>query len=121
MAFIGKVQPYAIITLDLSTAHNLTPVGSITTNTGQALTAWIANQLLVNTVTTGAAFSIGVQDGTVAGGMMTGAAGLKLIGIPFNDIIYTNTPQGGGTTAQIIVACTAPNSSSAPVAAVSVT
>jgi hypothetical protein len=103
MTFLSKVQPYAVITLDLNVARSVTPIGSITTNTGVLLDTWIANQLLINTISTGGAFSVGVQDGTLAGGMITATAGLKISGVPFDDIFFTNTSQPG-LTSQIVVA-----------------
>ena len=103
MAFLDKVQPYAVIDLDLTDTRSVDPYGAVTTSTGQVLNTWLANQLLVNAIDTGATLSVGVQDGCLTGGMITATAGLKINDISFNNVFFSHAAQPG-KTAQILLA-----------------
>lgn len=109
MAFLDKVTPYSILGdgtnayIDLTTARSLSAQGSVWLSDGKELNAWVANSLLVNALTAGSTLSIGVGDGTDTLGMMTAATGLKISGIPFTEVFFTNAAQPG-KTAEILIA-----------------
>lgn len=106
MAFLDRVIPYAVITLDLNTARTLTAQGSVNLPDGlTTLDAWIANTLLINYLTAGATLTVGVGEGlaSAAYGMMTCATGLKIEGIPFTEVFFTNVSQAA-CTAEVIIA-----------------
>lgn len=99
MSYLTKVYPYAVITLDLGVARTSSSQGSVDVQ-GLTLDTWIANNLLVNSIDTGATLSIGIGED---GDEVTAASGFKSEGIPFTDLVYTNAAQAG-KSAEIIIA-----------------
>lgn len=99
MAFLTKVQPYAVITLNLGAARTASAQGSIPVQ-GLTLDAWIANTLLINALSAGATLTIGIGEDADE---VTAVSGLKTTGIPFTDLVYTNAAQVG-KSAEIVIA-----------------
>jgi len=96
---LTKVQPYAIISLDLTTARTDTAEGAITID-GVATENWIANTLTVISLGGG---SLSLKLNSSDAGSMSGIAdGFKVEGIPFTEIFWTNIAQAGLTAIVMI-------------------
>jgi len=86
-----KVKPYAIITMDASVERDDTAQGAIEI-LGETVEEWVANTLTIldlagNTLT----FKL---DDPLAGDIPA-SDGLKVEGIPFSEIYWTNTAGAG--------------------------
>lgn len=99
MSYLTKIQPYAVISLNLGTARNEVSQGSITIR-GTAISTWIANSITFLTLG-GGSLSFKLDQST--NDSIDASDGLKVDGVMFRDIIWTNTAQAG-KTAKIFVA-----------------
>ena len=99
MAFATKIQPYAIISLDLSSARTNGAEGAITLR-GDVVSPWKANTITVLDLDGG---SLDYRLGDAQNDAVTAEEGLKVEGGPFREIYWTNAAQAG-KTAKIIVA-----------------
>jgi len=98
MTFATKIQPYAVISLDLTTARTDLAQGAITLR-GEDVSPWKANTLTVLDLGGGdLSFKLGDSDND----SIPGSDGLKIEGGPFREIYWTNTVVG--TTAKVYMA-----------------
>ena len=99
MAFVTKIRPYAIISLDLTGARTNGAEGAITLR-GDAVSPWVANTITILDLDGG---SLDFRLGDVQNDAVTAEDGLKVEGGPFREIYWTNSAQAG-KTAKIFVA-----------------
>lgn len=93
MAFTRKIQPYAVISLDLSDARDDLAQGSITIK-GSVVSPWKANTITVLDLDGGSlSFKLGDSDND----SIDGSDGLKIEGNIFRELYWTNTAQAGKT------------------------
>lgn len=89
MAFTRNIQPYAVISLDLSDARDDLAQGKITLK-GSAVSPWKANTITVLDLDGGSlSFKLGDSDND----SIDGSDGLKIEGNIFREIYWTNTEQ----------------------------
>ena len=92
------VQPYAVVTIDLTTARTVVSLGSITLPDGTTLINWIANNLAVSSFPSGASLSLALGDTLTtptAAGMIAVSSILNFQAVPFTQMLLTNTAQAG--------------------------
>ena len=99
MAFLTKIQPYSIITLDLTGARTDLAQGSITLR-GVIKSSWIANTLTVLTLG-GGTLALKLDQST--SDSIDLSEGLKIEGNTFREIYWTNVAQAA-VTAKLYVA-----------------
>lgn len=99
MSFYTKVQPYVVLTLDLSTARTDEAVGSIAIK-GNTVPTWICNTLTVLTLG-GGSLSFKLNSSNNDG--IDASDGLKIEGTTFYELYLTNSAQAG-VTAKIFMA-----------------
>ena len=93
MAFTRKIQPYAVISLDLGDARDDLAEGSITLR-GSAVSSWKANTITVLDLDGGSlSFKLNDSDND----SIDGSDGLKIEGNILREIYWTNTAQAGKT------------------------
>lgn len=93
MSYLTKIQPYAVISLDLGTARSNLAQGAITLR-GISVGSWIANTMTVLTLGGGSlSFRLDKSDNDE----IDASDGLKLEGNVFWEIYWTNTAQVGKT------------------------
>ncbi|MBU0792238.1 MAG: hypothetical protein KKC55_17510 [Gammaproteobacteria bacterium] len=98
MSFTQKIQPYAVIELDLTTARTDLAQGSITLR-GSAVSPWKVNTITVLDMGGGdLSFKLNDSDND----SIPGSSGLKVEGSNFREIYWTNTVVG--TTAKVFLA-----------------
>ena len=91
--FTQKIQPYAIIELDLSDARTDLAEGSISLK-GEVVSPWKANTITVLDLDGGSlSFKLNNSDND----SIDGSDGLKVEGNIFREIYWTNTAQVGLT------------------------
>ena len=99
MTFTQKIQPYAVIELDLTTARTDLAQGAITLR-GEAVSPWRVNTLTVLDLDGGdLSFKLNDSDND----SIDGSDGLKVEGNSFREIYWTNTAQVG-LTAKVYLA-----------------
>jgi len=99
MTFTRKIQPYAVIELDLGDARTDLAEGSITLR-GSAVSPWKANTITVLDLDGGSlSFKLNSSDND----SIDGSDGLKIEGNMFREIYWTNTAQSG-LTAKVYLA-----------------
>ena len=99
MAFTTKIQPYAVIELDLGDARTDLAEGIITLR-GVAVSPWKANTITVLDLDGG---SLSFKLNSSNNNSIDGSDGFKIEGNAFREIYWTNTAQAG-KTAKIYVA-----------------
>lgn len=93
MTFTTKIQPYAVISLDLGDARTDLAQGSITLR-GSAVSPWKANTVTVLDLDGGSLeFRLNDSDND----LIAASDGLKVEGNIFREIYWTNTAQAGKT------------------------
>jgi len=99
MTFTKKIQPYAVIELDLGDARTDLAQESITLR-GSAISPWRANTITVLDLDGGdLSFKLNSSDNN----SIDGSDGLKIEGNIFREIYWTNTAQAG-LTAKVYLA-----------------
>ncbi len=86
-----KVQPYAIITLNAATVRADTAQGAITL-LGESVSGWKANSITILDLG-GNTLSFKLDDDVA--GEIPASDGLKIEGIPFTEIYWTNAAGAG--------------------------
>ena len=99
MAYLTKIQPYAVISLDLSTARSDLAQGAVTLR-GSSVSTWKANTITILTLG-GGSLSFRLDKST--NDEIDASDGLKVEGSIFREIYWTNTAQAG-ITAKIYLA-----------------
>ncbi len=99
MVYITKIQPYAVISLDLGTARTLLAQGAVTLR-GVSVGTWRANTITVLTLG-GGTLSFRLDKNT--NDSIDASDAFKVEGITLRDIFWTNTAQVG-KTAKILIA-----------------
>lgn len=94
MTFVQKVQPYSVITLDLSIARIDSSQGAIDI-LGTSTQDWVANSLTVVSMSSTASLSLRLGD--VDAPRIPVSDQLQLQGVTFREIYYYNTAQPGET------------------------
>jgi len=92
MTFRTKAKPYVLLELDLSTARTAGEQGALTIE-GESVDDWIANTITILD-DDGGVFSFALSED---GGAITGVSNLKIEGVIFTDILWTNVAQAGIT------------------------
>lgn len=92
MTFTTKIQPYAVISLDLGDARTDLAQGSITLR-GSAVSPWKANTVTVLDLDGG---SLEFRLNKSNNDLIPASGGLKVGGI-YREIYWTNTAQAGKT------------------------
>jgi len=93
-----KVQPYAVIDLDVTVARTDTAQGPITL-LGESVSDWMANTITLFSLG-GDTVNFRLDDATA--GSIPASDGMKVEGIPFTEIYWTTA--GLGATAYILIA-----------------
>lgn len=99
MSYITKILPYAVITLDLSTARTNLAQGAITLR-AVSVGTWKANTITILTLG-GGSLSFRLDKNT--NDSIDASDNLKVEGVTLRDIFWTNTAQAG-KTAKIFLA-----------------
>lgn len=93
MTYLTKIQPYAVISLDLSTARDTLAQGAITLR-GVSVGTWIANTITILTLGGG---SLSFRLDKSSNDEIDASDGLKVEGNIFREIYWYNTAQAGKT------------------------